>query len=395
VTDRLRVLVVDHTGDLGGAELALVRACEALGDHVTVRVLLFEDGPLRGRLEQAGVRVDVLPISRAVGGMDRRRAGRLSPRHVVTAVRVAAYGVRLTGRLRRLRPDVVHTTSLKADLVTLVPARLTRTPLVWHVHDRIADDYLPPRLVRLVRRAARVPQAVVVNSRATAATLPVETVLAYPGYAPGQASAPRAAAPAGPPVVGIVGRLSPTKGQLELVRATPAILARHPDARVRVVGAPTFGAEEHAELLHSEAVRLGVSDHVEWVGFRADTAAELDEMTVCVHASPVPEPFGQVVVEAMVRGVPVVATRAGGVTEILAPDGEPTGEPLGLLVPPGDVDALAAAVIEVLDDPAAAARRGRAAFASASERFPVARTAATLTRTWRRVAGVPYPGPRP
>ena len=68
-----------------------------------------------------------------------------------------------------------------------------------------------------------------------------------------------------------------------------------------------------------------------------DPVAELDAMTVAVHASPVPEPYGQVVAEAMARGVPVVATDAGGVPEIVT--GGPA--PVGWLVPPGDVDALA------------------------------------------------------
>jgi glycosyltransferase involved in cell wall biosynthesis len=117
-----------------------------------------------------------------------------------------------------------------------------------------------------------------------------------------------------------------------------------------------------------------------------------------VHASPVPEPFGQVVVEAMVRGVPVVATAAGGVPEILDPDGAVTDVPapgtvhesdLGLLVAPGDVAGLAAAVVAVLDDPVAAGRRADRAHLSATTRFSVASTAGTLSDVWERVtAGV-------
>ncbi|TGJ94393.1 glycosyltransferase family 1 protein, partial [Actinotalea fermentans ATCC 43279 = JCM 9966 = DSM 3133] len=81
-----------------------------------------------------------------------------------------------------------------------------------------------------------------------------------------------------------------------------------------------------------------------------------DGCDVCVHASPVPEPFGQVVVEAMVREVPVVATRAGGVVEILAgTSGDPA--PLGELVEPGDVESLARGISAVLADPEAAAGR--------------------------------------
>ncbi|MDF9877549.1 glycosyltransferase [Cellulosimicrobium cellulans] len=387
----LRVLVLDHTAELGGAELALVRTCASLGPEVDVRALLFADGPLRARLDELGVRVEIVPLARSVATADRERAGRLSTTTLTGALRTVPFLWRLARRVRALRPDVVHTTSLKADLLGIVPAALARRPLVWHVHDRIAPDYLPGPLVRVVRGLARrVPAAVVANSRATAATLSVTTAVAYPGFAPEQAEgvetalAGRADVPE--PLAVMVGRISPTKGQLEVVRALRTVVDAVPAARLRVVGEPAFGAEDYAARVRAEVTRLGLDDHVDLVGFVADPRAEIDRAAVCVHASPVPEPFGQVVVEAMVRGVPVVATRAGGVEEIL--DDPETGPPaLGLLVPPGDVDALAAALLDVLRDPAAARERALRARASALRRFPVERTARVLTDVWTSVSG--------
>ena len=151
----LRVLVLDHTAELGGAELALVRTCASLGPEVDVRALLFADGPLRARLEELGVRVEIVPLARSVATADRERAGRLSTTTLVGALRTVPFLGRLARRVRALRPDVVHTTSLKADLLGIVPAALARRPLVWHVHDRIAPDYLPGPLVRVVRGLAR------------------------------------------------------------------------------------------------------------------------------------------------------------------------------------------------------------------------------------------------
>jgi glycosyltransferase involved in cell wall biosynthesis len=389
----LRILVLDHTAELGGAELALVRTCAALGPEVDVRVLLFADGPLRARLEDVGVRVDVVALAPSVATVDRVRAGRLSVSTVAGALRTLPFLWRLARRVRTLDPDVVHTTSLKADLLGIVPAAVARRPLVWHVHDRIAPDYLPNPVVRVLRALARrVPVAVVANSRATAATLPVTTAVAYPGFAPeqeaGSESALAARAEAPEPVVVMVGRISPTKGQLEVVRALRTVVDAVPAARLRIVGEPAFGAEDYAALVRTEVARLGLDDHVEIVGFVPDPRAELDGAAVCVHASPVPEPFGQVVVEAMVRGVPVVATRAGGVEEILVDikEAEENPRPLGLLVPPGDVGALSTAVLDVLQDPVAAHGRARRARASALRRFPVERTARVLTDVWTAVS---------
>lgn len=381
----LRVLVVDHTAELGGAELALVRLCQELvttAADLEVRALLLSDGPLAVRLEAVGVPVETMAAERDVvttprdglarGGLVRRARGVLRTQ------------VALRRALRRSDADVVHTTSLKAHLLASLPALVTGRRLVWYAHDRVAPDYLPRPVVLLVRAVGRLPHVVIANSRATAATLGRAAVVAHPGLDPAQGLDPGRPVPArsGPPVVGLVGRVSPTKGQLELVRAAPRVLAHRPEVRFRVVGGPTFGAEEHLALVQREAARLGVAGHLEWAGTVPDTRAELDAMAVCVHASPVPEPFGQVVVEALARGVPVVATDAGGVPEIL---GRGPGA-LGALVPPGDVTALADAILAVLDDLPAATHRADRARAEVAARFGVAGTARVVSGAWRVAA---------
>jgi glycosyltransferase involved in cell wall biosynthesis len=377
----IRVVVLDHTGELGGAELALIRLCGALRGRVAFHVLLFADGPLRERLTALGATVEVLMLPEVVARADRSMSGAPSAANLVRAVRLVPFLWRLMWRLRRLRPDVVHTTSLKADLLALPAAWLAGVPLVWHVHDRISPDYLPRPLVWLVRQASRFPRAVIVNSRATGSTLPRPSCVAYPGFAAAQVAV-REPAPMRDPVVGLIGRLSPTKGQREFVQAASLVSESHPEVTFRIVGAAAFGEDEYVREVTAEARALAVDDRIEWIGRVDDTGAELDRMSVCVHASPVPEPFGQVIVEAMVRGVPVVATSAGGVPEILTED----GRALGALVAPGDVPALADAITRVLDDPDAAADTAREAHASAMRRFPVEKTALTVESVWRSVA---------
>lgn len=386
----VKVAILDHTAQLGGVELALVRQMDALAarDDVQARVLLFADGPLVQRLRERGHEVEVLPIDEGIGTTTRQEAAGLR-----TAARSAAGATpfvrRLARRLRELDVDVVHTTTLKADLLGVPAARLARKPLVWHVRDRIAPDYLPSSLVHLMRTVARTgPQRVVANSRATAATLPGARGLtvAHPGLADEQiARSPRPRP--GSPVVGILGRISPTKGQLEFVRAAARVAQSHPDACFRIIGSPMFGHEEHEGEIRREIDRLGLRGRVELVGFSADPAGELDRMTLAVHASPVPEPYGQVVAEAMARGVPVVATDAGGVPEIV--EGGP--EPVGWLVPPGDVDALARAMDTALSDPEEAERRGTAGWERARTALGIGPSTETLVGVWREVAGVERP----
>ena len=384
----IRVVVLDHTAELGGAELALLRLLDNLDPQVVTHTILFGEGPLADRLTSAGHPVELLALSPRLASVDRRAAGSFRGAALFHVFRAIPFTVRLGLRLRRLAPDVIHTTSLKADLLGIPASWIAGRPLVWHVHDRISPDYLPAASVRVMRFLARhVPRRVIVNSQGTAATLPgVKNLsIAYPGFDPAQVGpSPEQRVFPDPPVVGILGRISTTKGQLEFVRAAARVLARHPEVRFRIIGAPLFGEEPYAETVRAEAEKLGIADRVEFTGFVTDPAAALDGLTVCVHASGQPEPFGQVIVEAMIRGVPVVATEGGGVTEIIRPDTD--GEPLGWLVPPNDVEALATAIGEVLDGPEEARRRAIAAWHSALERFPISDTTRTVTRVWREAA---------
>jgi len=388
VTAPLRVAVLDHTAELGGAELALLRTCAALDPaRVEVSVVLFADGPLADRLRAGGVAVHVVPLDARIAGTDRAAAGRSALGAARSAAAALPFVARLTGLLRDLRPDVVHTTSLKADLLGLPAAALVRRPLVWHVHDRIAADYLPAPLARALRLLARRgPRHVVVNSQATARTLlplPRGWTLAYPGLAPEQVAADPAARPAPDrPVIGLVGRVSPTKGQREFVEACALLARRYPAARFRVVGAALFAEAGYEAEVRTLADRLGLAGRLTWTGWVADPVAEVDALSVLVHASPVPEPFGQVVAEGMARGVPVVATAGGGVDELArAADGTERC----LVVPPGDPAALADAVARVLDRPQEAAARAERAWKDVQAEFAVAATAERLTAAWESV----------
>lgn len=386
--DGLRVVVLDHTGAVGGAELALIRLLDHLDDDIRVHTILFSDGPLAELMTEAGHDVEVWPLDPRIAAADRRASGGTRLTALVNALRVLPYAVRLGGHLRRLAPDVIHTTSLKADLIGLVAGRVARRPVVWHIHDRISPDYLPAPMVQLLRGLARwAPSRVIVNSAGTAATLPNAKglAIAYPGFSPVQLGpSPVTRDSPCPPVVGIVGRISPTKGQLEFVRAAAMVLDRHPEVRFLVVGAPLFGEDSYDAEVRAEVEALGLADAVVFTGFLADPTVELDRMSVCVHASGQPEPFGQVIVEAMARGVPVVATRGGGVTEIVQPT--PQSEPLGWLVPGHDVAALAEAIITVLERPDLARPRALAAWCSVQERFSITRTADAVQAVWRTAA---------
>ena len=167
---RLRVVFVDHVARLSGGEIALLRMLPSLAEKVDVHVILGEEGPLVERLRADGISVEVMPLAPDLRDLRKStvRARQLSLRALVqrSGVRLAAAP---TAPRARRSTSCTPTRSRRRSTAVL-RAAWHGIPVVWHVRDRIADDYLPHGAVRLVRGAARVlPTAVVTNSEATLA----------------------------------------------------------------------------------------------------------------------------------------------------------------------------------------------------------------------------------
>jgi len=330
------------------------------------------------------VSVEVLPMRERTRDLRKDRLG-LGLVPITAFFDTATYTLRLARRFQILRPDIVHTNTMKAGVYGSLAGRLTRLPVVWHVRDRIAPDYLPRAAVPLMRSLiATLPDAVIANSNATRATLrsaPAVTRVVYSivhDPIAGPLTVPSRNA-SGAFVVGMIGRLAPWKGQHVFLQAFANAFSEGSEVAV-LVGEAMFGEEEsnYGLELRKMTQRLGIAERVDFRGFRDDVWAELAGMSVCVHASVVPEPFGQVIVEAMLAGVPVIAAEGGGPSEILT-----SGED-GLLYPPGDVDALARALRRLKEDAALRAHLATNGRHSA-ERFSSRESRASLMSLYHSV----------
>ena len=377
---RLRVVYLDHCAQLSGAEIALSRLLPALLDRVDPLVLLGEGGPLVDRLSSLGVRVEVVALDPRVGALRKDTVG-VRGFDVRNAVRIAPYTLALARRLRRDKPDLVHTNSMKAALYGGVAARLAGVPMVWHLRDRVSPDYLPGPAVQLVRLATRVlPAVVVANSASTMSTVPRRRHSVVVDNAVIHDSVDLVAShngPAGELTIGMVGRLTPWKGQHIFLEAFASALGGT-GATARLIGSAMFGEDGYEAQLRAQARDLGIAEQVEFRGFREDVGRELNALDVLVHCSTSPEPFGQVVVEGMAAGLLVIAADEGGPAEIIV-DGVD-----GLLVEPRRPELLADALRLVAHDPALRQRLGSAAMLSSS-RFSPEATAGQVMEVYERV----------
>ncbi len=299
----LAVNAVDHPG---GAEVGLLRLAARLRDRDWEVTLT---SPHEGGISEAGypwLRLDV-------GGLGAGEGAR--------AVASWPRALRLAQRF-----DVVYLNSTVCG--RLLPA-LRGTRSVLHVHD-IVD--------RVPRHWAQA-DVVLADSQAVADRL--DGLEAHVVYCPVELDPPAVDAPwahsngDSGPVVGFVGRIEPRKGVLDLIAAAPAIRAGSPGAEVVIVGDDPWGA--FPDYLAQVRAAHDVV-HVPWHDNAPGLMRHFDVLVAPSHQ----EPFGTVLSEAMAVGTPVVATRVGGLAEVVD-DGV-----TGLLVEPGEPDALAAAVLEVL-----------------------------------------------
>jgi glycosyltransferase involved in cell wall biosynthesis len=179
------------------------------------------------------------------------------------------------------------------------------------------------------------------------------------------------------PLVGNVAALVPHKGQRHLLDAVPDVLRHEPDARVVIAGEGELRASLEQQIRH-----LHLEKHVVLAGFRPDVLSLHKAFDVFVMPS-VSEGLGTSLLDAMAAGRPVVASAVGGIPEVVA-DGE-----TGILVPPRDHAALAAAIVRLLGDRALRERMGAAGLARVRAHFSVERMVANTLRVYERVCREP------
>ena len=377
----MKVLVLGHTAELGGAEIGMVSMARYL--PADVRVVLLEDGPLVGRLRAVGAAVEVCELNAAL------RAPRRTPGEL------ARYG-RALAALRRTILDAVARHG--ADVVLLNTLRIARLAAACALPRRVRyvtmlrDGLRPPHISRrdaVVDQVAvnAVSCAVVANSAWTRGQLVTSR---RTSVVPPFVAADFFDTPLVPRVdpdelrVLMLGRMAHWKGQLLGLRAlaacrTPRRLA------VTVAGGAWFG-----ETGHQDKIRRFAREHPELhvvVAGHVDEVVELiDRHDVLLHTSLMPEPFGQVIVQGMARGRVVVAADRGGPAEVIRSGRD------GLLYRMGSEDDLTRTLEQVVADaPELAAVRANAA-RTAQEYHPE-RTATRLRDALDQVIGATSRGP--
>ncbi len=379
---KYRVLYLDTAPTAGGSVVSLYELLRNLDRSTFVPVVLaYTPHRYVERFQDLGLEVLVW---NAYGTLDHRpqwmkEARRAAP---VDWLRGVALGARLYhglgfalllmrriwprtraihGIIRRRQIDLVHTNiRVGHDREGILAARLAGVPCVSHIRDFEELNWFDRRLAATVGRFIYISQAVqqchlgsgVPEGKGSVVYNAVD--MSAFGDAVDVAGVRRALGlTVDDLVVGMMGRLDRWKGQDVFLRAMALVMEAVPQARGVLIGDPVPYDKGYQDALLALRDELGLGNSVGFHPFQQDVPSTMSALDLVVLASTSPEPFGRVLIEAMAAGKPVVATDAGATREIVEHGIE------GLLVPAGDAQALATAIVSILTDRDRAEAMGR------------------------------------
>jgi glycosyltransferase involved in cell wall biosynthesis len=347
-----RILYVNHTGTVSGAEHVLLHMLNALDRNVYEPVVLCPaEGTLTSLVEAQGIRCIRMPALQARFTANPFKLAK----YLCSFASAIAYTRRV---IRALAPHGIHANSVRAGITATLATAGSRTPVLWHVQDDLPRHPFSSA-VRMLAFLSRRTQIAGVTRTTTArfcGALPFgsRAEVLYNGIDLTRFPQRTACEPWLKHELGLrdedflcsaIGQINPRKGLDGILNAMHRIANDAPHLHLAIVGAPLFNRDAvYRDALIERAAQLGLSGRVHFIGPRSDIAAVLRASDLLIlNANE--EPFGLVLAEAMASGTPVLATRVGGIPEIV------THDQTGTLVPAKDVIALASTLRALIMDP--------------------------------------------
>ncbi len=310
----MKILFLDQSGKPGGAELCLIDIAKPYRNDCLVG--LFADGSFKDLLEKNHIPVQVL-TNKAI---QVKKESSLS-QGLASITQLAPLITKVVKIAQNY--DLIYANTQKALVVGAIASFFSRRPLVFHLHDILSPEHFSQTNRTISVTLANRASLVIVNSEASkkafieAGGKADKVKIVYNGFDPqkyisNETEIQQVRKELGLEdkfIVGHFSRLAPWKGQHILLEA----LAKcPPEVAVILVGDALFGEQDYVKQLHQQIDALQLQNRVKFLGFRNDIPLLMSACNLVAHTSTSPEPFGRVIVEAMLSGTPVVAAAAGG-----------------------------------------------------------------------------------
>ncbi len=370
----VKILYLDSGIGLAGGQICLVEILKLLDCSRFKPIVMSPPGSLL-RSQCSDLSVDWIALS--------FESTHLTSRHhslggKILDVVCSGYSIfHIAQLVTKLNISIVHANTFKTALVAGLAATISRTPLVFHDHVILTHAVYD----RFVWNAAT---RIIASSQAIASKYPERYRSKVKVIHPGVSSdilltnLDRGCCSA----IGYMGRISREKGIHLLIESMVSIVSQVPTARLLIAGSPFTRQDEiYFEEVQKRAQELSIEKNVEFTGYVTDIGDFLARCCLLVVPS-LTEGFGRVIIEAMLFGLPVVAFKVGGPSEIIE-DGK-----TGLLVEPYDTEELAQAIIKLLSDRDVAEHMGQRAQEVAKERFSSKRMVESIMQVYEEIIGL-------
>lgn len=345
------LLFLTHVGNPGGAEFKMLKLCEA--NQKCSKVLFMQNGSLADKCDEIGVLSELVEMPNAIISFSKKdflkSAFKLIPS-------VLGFSYQIKNHFKNF--DVLVCMSQKSFIFASIGNLFTRKKLIWYMNDLISDEQFNKKLIKISIMLSKLcADHVILNSQASLdawirsggdkrrtsvsySGIDIEDIDVYLHKKKEIRNTKSKLSKDGKPLIGIFGRICDWKGQDIFLKA----IAKIPDVNAIIVGGVQFGEDKYEQYLHDLAEELGISDKVQFLGHSDNVPILMAACDVITHCSTTPEPFGRIIVEAMLCTKPVIATNAGGAKEIIEQNKS------GILVPMKDIDALSNEIIKCVRD---------------------------------------------
>jgi len=386
------VAFLDHSPEIGGAESSLLTFLRHMDEgRFEATVLLPSEGPFSKKLEEEQIHIKIVDLPFPLIRLKRGNTLTSLLSFIFYLIPFQIFLVQLSTYLKKNRFDLIVTNTIKAHFYGSLAGWLCSIPILWRFHDLLSAPDFSPGVIKAVHFfGKRFPKKILAVSHITKDHLvkhglnqdKIEVI--FSGIddelfkvrngsknireelnLEGQVK-----------LVGCIGRIIPQKGQKSFLLAIPGVIQNYPETFFLIVGDLFLKEETYKKELLEIIKKNGIGRSVKFTGFREDVGDVIRSLDIVVFPSIAPESFGLSILEAMALGKPVIATRVGGVCEMIE-DGID-----GILIEPNHPDQIADRIIRLFSHQDMYDRIGQRAKETANKKFSLKHYVTAMERAF-------------
>lgn len=393
---QIKVAFVDHSPEIGGAESSLLTFLRRMDkNQFNATVILTSEGLFSKRLREENIQVKVIYLPLTLIRLKRGNALKAFLFLAVYLFPLQFFIIRLYFYLRKNKFDLILTNTIKAHFYGSLAARLCFIPVIWRFHDILSPtDFSPVLIQSIIFFGKRFPTRILAVSDLARDYLmrdglkgdKIEVI--FSGIDNERFEFKNTSRNIrnefdigdNAKLVGCIGRIIPQKGQRSFLLAIPEVIKKYPETFFLIVGDAYLKEERYKEELLEIIKKNKIEDHVKFTGFRYDIGNLIRSLDILIFPSVAPESFGLSVLEAMSLGKPVIASKVGGVCEIIE-DGVN-----GMLIEPNHPEQITDRIIQLLSDKEMYHRMGWEAKEAVTRKFSLKRYVVEMERACKEVS---------